>query len=60
MPLVDAILGRACKRKFAEIKCCVYFVYGEKIYQNLHQRRKGKLYMCSDTLDGKNFRNAMA
>ena len=36
-----------------------YFVYGKKICQNLHQRRKVKLYMCSDTLTVKNFRNVL-
>ena len=37
------------------IKCSLYFVYEVKINQNLHQRRKVKIYMCSDTLNGKNF-----
>ena len=33
----------------------IYFVYGEKIFQNLYQKRKVKV-MCSDTLNGKNLR----
>ena len=31
-----------------------YFVYEVKISQNLRQRRNAKIYMCSDTLNGKN------
>ena len=50
-----AIVGHACKRKIEEIKCCRSFIYGEKICQHRHQRREDKLYMCSDTLNGKNF-----
>ena len=36
------------------IKCSGYFVYEVKICQNLHQRMNVKIYMCSDTLKGKN------
>ena len=53
------IVGRACKRKIEEIKYCRYSIYGEKICQNLHQRRNVKLHMCSETLNGKNFQKNM-
>ena len=30
-------------------KCYAYFVYEENICEKFHQRRKIKLYLCSDT-----------
>ena len=50
-----AIVGCACKQIFEMIKCCGHFVYEVKVSQNLHQRRKVKIYICSDTVNGKNF-----
>ena len=51
---VPSILVSKHTPKVAKIKCCGYFVNGEKIGQNLHLRRV-LLYMCSGTLNGKNF-----
>ena len=50
-----AIAGRAYERKIEILNCSGYFVYEVKICQNLDQRKKVKIFMCSDTLNGKNF-----
>ena len=50
---LGVIVGRACKRKIEMIKLSGYFGYEVKSCQNLHQRRRVKIYMCSDTLNGK-------
>ena len=42
-------------KEMLAIKCSEYFVYWEKICQNRHQRTKVKIYICSDTLNGKSF-----
>ena len=50
-----AIVSGAYKQKIEILKCSGYFNYDVKICQNLYQRRKVKIYMCSDTVNGKNF-----
>ena len=50
-PLLAVLINQNKKK----IKCCGNLIYEEKICQNLYQRRKVKLCMCSDTLNGKNF-----
>ena len=47
--------GRIYERKIETLRCSGYFVYEVKICQNLDQRKKVKIYMCSGTLNGKMF-----